>query len=101
MVLGSPVMVRLGEWSYGLFIWHLAALSMVFPLLNRQSSSGGFVVVLVLTLLFGTAMAVVSYALVEEPCRLALQRWEIRRKAAVLPLAGSIDGQPTSHTRAA
>ena len=101
VVLGSPVMVRLGEWSYGLFIWHLAALSMVFPLLNRQSSSGGFVVVLALTLLFGTAMAVVSYALVEEPCRLAMQRWEIRRKAAVLPLAGSIDGQATSHTRAA
>ena len=30
-LLGNPAMVTLGRWSYGLFIWHLAALAMVFP----------------------------------------------------------------------
>ena len=30
-LLGSEPMVTLGRWSYGLFIWHLAALAMVFP----------------------------------------------------------------------
>lgn len=99
-VLGSPLMVRLGEWSYGLFIWHLAAMSMVFPLLDRQASSGGFIGVLALTLLFGVAMAAVSYALIEEPCRVALHRWEIRR-TAVLPLAGGTGGRATERTQAA
>jgi peptidoglycan/LPS O-acetylase OafA/YrhL len=35
-------------------------------------------VVLTLTLIFGFAMAAVSYALVESPCRQALRRWEYR-----------------------
>ncbi len=35
-------------------------------------------VVLVLTLVFGFAIAAVSYALVESPCREALRRWEAR-----------------------
>ncbi|QNJ90644.1 acyltransferase [Mycolicibacterium fluoranthenivorans] len=100
-VLASPVMVTLGEWSYGLFIWHLAALSLVFPMLDRHPSDGGFVGVLVLTLFFGLAMAAVSYALIEEPCRMALHRWEVRRKAAVLPLAGSAGAQDGTRTRAA
>src|SRR6201999_4143539 len=29
-LLGSAPMVTLGPWSYGIFIWHLAALAMVF-----------------------------------------------------------------------
>lgn len=100
-VLGSPVMVTMGEWSYGLFIWHLAAVSMVFPLLGLRPSSGGFFTVLALTLFFGTAMAVVSYVLIEEPCRVALHRWEIRRRSPVLPLAGPADEKSVAHTRAA
>jgi peptidoglycan/LPS O-acetylase OafA/YrhL len=36
--------------------------------------------VLVLTLIFGFAIAAVSYALVESPCREALRRWEKREK---------------------
>jgi peptidoglycan/LPS O-acetylase OafA/YrhL len=35
-------------------------------------------VVLVLTVVFGFAIAAVSYALVESPCRIALRRWEFR-----------------------
>jgi peptidoglycan/LPS O-acetylase OafA/YrhL len=36
--------------------------------------------VLVLTLIFGWAIAAVSYALVESPCREALRHWEKRNK---------------------
>lgn len=77
---GSTFMVTLGRWSYGLFIWHLAALDMVFPVLGIFAFNGHMPAVLVLTLLFGIAIAAVSYALVESPCREALRRWENRER---------------------
>jgi peptidoglycan/LPS O-acetylase OafA/YrhL len=87
--LGSRVMVTLGRWSYGLFIWHLAALAMVFPMVGAFAFDGHMPVVLVLTLAFGFAVAAVSYALVESPCREALRRWELRRRPT--PLDSSVD----------
>ena len=80
-ILCSPIMVVLGRWSYGLFIWHLAAMVMVFPMVGTFMFNGDIVVVLVLTLVLGYAMAAVSYALIESPCRNALRRWEYRRGA--------------------
>jgi peptidoglycan/LPS O-acetylase OafA/YrhL len=71
-------MVTLGRWSYGLFVWHLAALAMVFPVIGEFAFNGHMPVVLVLTVVFGFAIAAVSYALVESPCRNALRRWERR-----------------------
>ncbi len=79
-LLGSAAMVTLGRWSYGLFIWHLAALTMVFPVIGEFSFRGHMPEVLTLTLIFGIAIAAVSYALVESPCREALRRWEKRRQ---------------------
>jgi peptidoglycan/LPS O-acetylase OafA/YrhL len=79
-VLGTTGMVTLGRWSYGLFIWHLAALAMVFPVIGTFPFTGRMPMVLVLTLIFGFAIAAVSYALVESPCREALRRWEKREK---------------------
>ena len=81
-LLGSTVMVTLGRWSYGLFIWHLAALAMVFPVLGTFAFTGRMPAVLVLTLIFGWAIAAVSYGLVESPCREALRRWEKRERPA-------------------
>lgn len=81
-LLGSTGMVTLGRWSYGLFVWHLAALAMVFPVIGTFPFTGRMPTVLVLTLLFGFAIAAVSYALVESPCREALRRWERREKPA-------------------
>ena len=77
-LLGTTTMVTLGRWSYGLFIWHLAALAMVFPVLGTFPFTGRMPTVLALTLVFGWAIAAVSYALVESPCREALRRWEKR-----------------------
>jgi peptidoglycan/LPS O-acetylase OafA/YrhL len=84
-LLGSRPMVTLGRWSYGIFIWHLAALTMVFPVIGEFSFRGHMPEVLVLTLIFAIAIAAVSYALVESPCREALRRWESHRmqRAAV------------------
>ncbi|MCB0928514.1 MAG: acyltransferase [Mycolicibacterium insubricum] len=92
-LLGSPAMVTLGRWSYGLFVWHLAALTMAFPAVGRFVFSGDMVVILVLTLIFGFAMAAVSYALVEQPCRQALRNWERSRRAAP-PLDSSVTDTP-------
>jgi peptidoglycan/LPS O-acetylase OafA/YrhL len=75
-ILGTTGMVTLGRWSYGLFIWHLAALAMVFPVIGTFPFTGRMPMVLALTLIFGFAIAAVSYALVESPCREALRRWE-------------------------
>lgn len=81
-LLGSTVMVTLGRWSYGLFIWHLAALDMAFPVLGVFAFTGHMPRVLVATLVFGFAIAAVSYALVESPCREALRGWERRHTPA-------------------
>jgi acetyltransferase len=91
-ILASTPMVTLGQWSYGLFVWHLAALAMVFPVIGEFPFNGHMPVVLVLTLVFGFAIAAVSYALVESPCRNALRRWE--RRNAVTPLDSSVSDTP-------
>jgi peptidoglycan/LPS O-acetylase OafA/YrhL len=93
-LLGSTTMVTLGRWSYGLFIWHLAALAMVFPVIGEFAFNGHMPVVLVLTVLFGFAIAAVSYALVESPCRVALRRWEFREQRPVPPLDSAVRNVP-------
>lgn len=93
-LLGNSLMVTLGRWSYGLFIWHLAALAMVFPVIGEFPFNGHMPVVLVLTVVFGFAIAAVSYALVESPCRVALRRWEYRRERPVPPLDSSVSSVP-------
>jgi peptidoglycan/LPS O-acetylase OafA/YrhL len=91
-------MVTLGRWSYGLFVWHLAALVMVFPMVGTFMFNGDLIVVFVLTTVLGFAMAAVSYALVESPCRNALRRWEYRRgrreDAPPPPLDSSVTDVP-------
>jgi peptidoglycan/LPS O-acetylase OafA/YrhL len=83
--LGSAPMVTLGRWSYGIFVWHLAALTMVFPVIGQFAFHGHMPEVLTLTLVFTIAISAVSYALVESSCREALRRWELRHKEAVSP----------------
>jgi len=55
-------------------------------------------VVLALTTVLGFAMAAVSYALIESPCRNALRRWEYRRGrrdgALPPPLDSSVTDAP-------
>nr|WP_242676785.1 acyltransferase [Rhodococcus sp. ABRD24] len=87
-ILAGPVALAVGRWSYGLFIWHLAVLSIVFPMFGIAPFSGDFVFVLVVTTILSIAVASVSYALVEEPSRRAVLRWEKRRHIGE-PASGS------------
>jgi peptidoglycan/LPS O-acetylase OafA/YrhL len=98
-MLGNTTMVTLGRWSYGLFIWHLAALAMVFPVIGEFAFNGHMPVVLVLTVVFGFAIAAVSYALVESPCRVALRRWEFREQRPVPPLDSAVRNVPEPAAR--
>lgn len=92
--LGNRVMVTLGRWSYGLFVWHLAALVMVFPMVGTFMFNGDLIIVFILTTLLGYAMAAVSYALIESPCRNALRRWEYRKQKPIPPLDSSVSDAP-------
>ena len=98
-IMGSRAMVTLGRWSYGLFIWHLAALVMVFPMVGKFMFNGNLIVVFILTTVLGFAMAAVSYALIESPCRNALRHWEYRRSKGrepvpIPPLDSSVTDDP-------
>jgi len=66
----------------------------VFPMVGKFMFNGDLVAVLILTMALGFAMAAVSYALVESPCRNALRRWEYRQKAPVPPLDSSVSDAP-------
>lgn len=81
--LGGTTAQVIGRWSYGIFIWHLAVLTVVFPVLGVPSFGGGFFVVLVATIVLTLPLAAASYALVEEPVRVALRRRESRRSDGV------------------
>lgn len=69
--LTHPVMQALGRWSYGIFLWHMAALSLAFPLLGVPIFSGHIIPVTLVTVALTVPLAAISYALVEEPAR----RW--------------------------
>lgn len=66
-VLSSPAMRTLGRWSYSVFLWHMAVLYFVFPVLGVQVFSGRFMLVFAATALASTAVAYMSYELVEVP----------------------------------
>ncbi|WP_241384932.1 acyltransferase family protein [Rhodococcus sp. CH91] len=87
-ILASPVALAIGRWSYGLFIWHLAVLAIVFPVFGIPPFAGHFWFVLAVTTVLSLAVASVSYALVEEPARAAFHRWDAsRRGTAAKPTA--------------
>ncbi len=69
--LTHPIMQALGRWSYGIFLWHMAMLSVAFPLLGVRIFDGHILAVSLVTVALTIPMAAASYALVEEPAR----RW--------------------------
>lgn len=80
--LESAVAATVGRWSYGIFIWHLAVLSMMFPIFGILPFHGDFGYVLVLTIAFTLPLAAASHALVEEPCRRLARRFDRPRRSA-------------------
>lgn len=80
----------LGRWSYGIFLWHLSVLAVVFPLLGVAQFTGHALMVGLATAVLSLPVAAASYALVEEPVRLAVRRFERgRRGSAATPSTSS------------
>ncbi len=77
--LDSAVMAALGRWSYAIFIWHLAVLSVVFSLFGFGVFGGSMAWVWLLTLVITIGVAAASYGLVEEPARRWMRDAERRR----------------------
>ena len=73
--LESTWMQALGRWSYSIFLWHMAMLSLVFPLLGIGLFQGQTLLVLVATFLLTVPVAALNFALVEEPARRAINTW--------------------------
>nr|WP_148275404.1 acyltransferase [Gordonia polyisoprenivorans] len=78
--LTSPVMAALGRWSYGIFIWHVAVLAVVFPLFGIVPFSGNTTLVWCLTAVLSIGISAASYAFIEEPARDWLRRRESARR---------------------
>ncbi|MFE3546552.1 acyltransferase family protein [Nocardia sp. NPDC059177] len=76
--LESRTAAILGRWSYGIFLWHLVVLTMVFPVFAILPFNGHFGYVLVLTVAGTLPLAAASYALIEEPSRLWARRVDRR-----------------------
>ncbi|MEU4316252.1 acyltransferase [Nocardia sp. NPDC024068] len=79
--LTSAPAATAGRWSYGIFIWHLAVLSVIFPVFGILHFHGDFLVVLALTVAFTLPIAAASHALIEEPSRQWARRYDRPRPA--------------------
>jgi peptidoglycan/LPS O-acetylase OafA/YrhL len=66
-ILTSPVGLALGRWSYGVFLWHLAVVWTLMHLTGLQPFTGGAWWLLPATALLSTAVAALSWRLVERP----------------------------------
>lgn len=86
-LLTAPVMLALGRWSYGIFIWHLAVLAVVFPLFGIVPFGGDFLLVWTITVGLSIGVSAASYAFIEEPARRWLRNRERNRErsAATVP----------------
>lgn len=93
--LESPWMQALGRWSYSIFLWHMAMLSLVFPLLGINLFSGHTALVMVATFVLTVPVAALSYSLVEEPARRQINAWWKQRTSAqttAIPKAAAVRG---------
>lgn len=77
----APLCRFLGEVSYGVFLWHVLVLQIVFAALGLSLFAAPFVPVLVLVTVVSTGLAALSWALVERP----LIAWAHRAPAAAEP----------------
>ncbi|WP_109523122.1 MULTISPECIES: acyltransferase family protein [Nocardia] len=74
--LRSSTAATLGRWSYGIFLWHLAVLSIIFPVFGILPFQRNFVFVLLLTVALTLPLAAASFALVEDPARRLAHRFD-------------------------
>lgn len=78
----APVVHWLGDISYGIFLWHVLVLQVLFLASDRPLFSGGFWWVLVPVVALTVAMASLSAQLVEQPLLRRAHRATTRGPAA-------------------
>ena len=66
-LLSSRPALLAGRWSYSVFLWHVAVLDLVFPVLGVPVFGGHFVLVLTATAAASLVVGYISYELVEVP----------------------------------
>jgi peptidoglycan/LPS O-acetylase OafA/YrhL len=86
-VLAHPVMRRLGEVSYGVFLLHLIVLQGVMNLLGYHTFSGSFLFVFTLTAAGSVILAMLSFRYVEAPAMRLRRLVRPRRRAISAPAA--------------
>lgn len=65
--LASPVARGMGRISYGVFLWHLAAMWVILDLTGHGTFAGGFGWLLPLTVLASVGIASLSWRFLEQP----------------------------------
>lgn len=81
-VLSSRGVRALGRWSYSIFLWHMAVLTFVFPVLGVPMFGGHFLLVYAATVAGSVAVAYVSYELVEVPGARLVRRLATAKRPA-------------------
>lgn len=66
-LLSSRPALLSGRWSYSVFLWHMAVLDLVFPVLGVPVFGGNFALVLAVTAAASLVVGYISYELVEVP----------------------------------
>lgn len=66
-VMAAPALRRVGDISYGIFLWHLLVLTTIWEITDRAVFTGGFWPVFIETLLATIAIATVSWVVLERP----------------------------------
>jgi peptidoglycan/LPS O-acetylase OafA/YrhL len=92
-LFGSPTAHWLGTVSYGLFLWHLAVIELLYAVTRRPIFTGDPVSTFAIALGGGLALAAASYHLLEKPLLTRLTR---RRPGPAWPQDGA---QPESGHR--
>lgn len=85
--LESPLMARLGLWSYSIFLWHVAVLWVAFPLTGIPLFSGHFFLIGGVVVAMTISVAAASYYWVEVPAARFLMQHAPRAAAAKNPVS--------------
>ena len=77
-ILASRPMLALGRWSYGIFLWHVVVLQLLFGVLGVPMFGGHMALMWAATAAVTIIVSAASYAWIEEPARRAAGQAPLR-----------------------